>query len=90
MEIDRLDHLVLTVRDIEATIGFYTRVLGMEAITFGEDRKALRFGHQKMNLHEAGHEIAPYAAVCRRAHSRLSGRVSAHKYPNRGCDDVRD
>jgi catechol 2,3-dioxygenase-like lactoylglutathione lyase family enzyme len=63
MEIDRLDHLVLTVRDIEATIGFYTRVLGMEAITFGEDRKALRFGHQKINLHQIGHEVVPHAAA---------------------------
>ena len=65
MEIDRLDHLVLTVRDIEATIAFYTRVLGMEEVTFGEGskrRKALRFGRQKINLHEAGHEFAPHAA----------------------------
>lgn len=63
MEIDHLDHLVLTVRDIEATIAFYTHVLGMEAVTFGEGRKALRFGRQKINLHEAGHEFAPYAAA---------------------------
>ena len=63
MEIDRLDHLVLTVRDIEATIDFYTRVLGMEEVTFGKGRKALRFGRQKINLHEVGHEVAPYAAV---------------------------
>ncbi|HEV8193363.1 MAG TPA: VOC family protein [Ktedonobacterales bacterium] len=64
MEIDRLDHLVLTVRDIEATIAFYTRVLGMEEVTFGEGskrRKALRFGRQKINLHEVGHEFAPHA-----------------------------
>src|SRR5262245_59124764 len=50
LEIDRLDHLVLTVRDIAATIAFYTRVLGMEEVTFGEGskvRKALRFGRQK-------------------------------------------
>ena len=63
MEIDCLDHLVLTVRDIEATSAFYTRVLGMEAVTFGEGRKALRFGRQKINLHEARHEFAPYAAA---------------------------
>ncbi len=44
--IDRLDHLVLTVRDMAATIDFYTRVLDMEEVTFGEGRKALRFGRQ--------------------------------------------
>jgi len=63
MEIDRLDHLVLTVRDIAATVAFYTHVLGMEAVTFGEGRKALRFGQQKINLHVAGHEFNPYAAA---------------------------
>ena len=41
MQIDRLDHLVLTVRDIDASIDFYTRVLGMRAVTFGAGRKAL-------------------------------------------------
>ncbi len=61
MKIDRLDHLVLTVRDIEATCDFYTRVLGMEVVTFGNHRKALRFGEQKINLHEAGKEFEPKA-----------------------------
>ncbi len=61
MQIDRLDHLVLTVRDIEKTCAFYTTVLGMELITFGEGRKALRFGQQKINLHEAGKEFEPKA-----------------------------
>ncbi len=51
IQITQLDHLVLTVRNIDVTIDFYTRVLGMEAITFGEGRKALRFGQQKINLH---------------------------------------
>ena len=54
MQIDRLDHLVLTVRDIDASIDFYTRVLGMRAVTFGAGRKALAFGAQKINLHQAG------------------------------------
>jgi catechol 2,3-dioxygenase-like lactoylglutathione lyase family enzyme len=63
VEIDRLDHLVLTVRDIEATVAFYTRVLGMEMVTFGKGRKALRFGRQKINLHQAGHEFEPHAAA---------------------------
>ena len=53
MEIERLDHLVLTVTDIARTCEFYTRVLGMEVVRFGEDRTALRFGQQKINLHPA-------------------------------------
>jgi catechol 2,3-dioxygenase-like lactoylglutathione lyase family enzyme len=60
--IDRLDHLVLTVRDIEATCAFYSRVLGMKVVTFGEGRKALKFGKQKMNLHQYGAEFEPKAA----------------------------
>jgi catechol 2,3-dioxygenase-like lactoylglutathione lyase family enzyme len=59
--IDRLDHLVLTVADIDATCAFYARVLGMTIETFGEDRKALRFGNQKINLHQAGREFEPKA-----------------------------
>ena len=61
--IERLDHLVLTVRDVKATVRFYTSVLGMEEITFGDGRKALRFGAQKINLHQVGAELAPRAAV---------------------------
>ncbi|WP_421683893.1 VOC family protein [Stutzerimonas urumqiensis] len=61
MQIDHLDHLVLTVADIEATLDFYTRVLGMHAVTFGEGRKALGFGNQKINLHQAGREFEPKA-----------------------------
>jgi catechol 2,3-dioxygenase-like lactoylglutathione lyase family enzyme len=53
MNIARLDHLVLTVADIDRTCAFYARVLGMEAVTFGEGRTALRFGQQKINLHPA-------------------------------------
>ena len=48
MEIERLDHLVLTVADIARTCEFYTRVLGMEVVRFGEGRTALRFGQQKI------------------------------------------
>ena len=61
MKLDRLDHLVLTVRDVAATCAFYTKVLGMEEVTFGEGRKALSFGVQKINLHQAGREIEPKA-----------------------------
>jgi catechol 2,3-dioxygenase-like lactoylglutathione lyase family enzyme len=53
MQIDRLDHLVLTVADIDRTCAFYTRVLGMEIVRFGEGRTALKFGRQKINLHPA-------------------------------------
>jgi catechol 2,3-dioxygenase-like lactoylglutathione lyase family enzyme len=59
--IDHLDHLVLTVADIDTTIAFYTAALGMEVVTFGK-RKALRFGDQKINLHQAGKEFEPKAA----------------------------
>ena len=61
VRIDRLDHLVLTVADLDATVEFYTRVLGMQAVTFGPGRTALTFGHSKINLHPAGHEFEPKA-----------------------------
>jgi len=61
VRVDRLDHLVLTVASIEATVGFYTRVLGMEAVTFGPGRTALTFGTSKINLHQAGREFEPKA-----------------------------
>jgi len=61
MKIDSLDHLVLTVKNIEATSVFYSKVLGMEVVTFGEGRKALLFGSQKINLHEHGNELEPKA-----------------------------
>jgi catechol 2,3-dioxygenase-like lactoylglutathione lyase family enzyme len=61
VRVDRLDHLVLTVADIGATVGFYTRVLGMKAVTFGPGRTALTFGTSKINLHEAGKEFEPKA-----------------------------
>ncbi|NWR08140.1 GLOD5 protein, partial [Paradoxornis webbianus] len=59
--IQRLDHLVLTVKSIEDTVAFYSKVLGMEVVTFKGNRKALRFGHQKFNLHQAGQEFEPKA-----------------------------
>ncbi|QBD75119.1 VOC family protein [Ktedonosporobacter rubrisoli] len=63
MHIDSLDHLVLTVHDIEATCDFYTRVLGMQVVTFGHGRKALSYGSQKINLHQRGKEFEPKAAA---------------------------
>lgn len=61
MKIDRLDHIVLTVKDIDATASFYSRVLGMNVITSGGGRKALSFGVQKINLHQYGNEFEPKA-----------------------------
>jgi catechol 2,3-dioxygenase-like lactoylglutathione lyase family enzyme len=61
MKISRLDHLVLTVADLDATIRFYTRVLGMQEQTFRGGRKALLFGRTKINLHQYGHEFEPKA-----------------------------
>ncbi|WP_146346450.1 VOC family protein [Phaeobacter marinintestinus] len=61
-----LDHLVLTVRDIDRTVGFYTRVLGMQSEKFrpadGSSRYALKFGRQKINLHPAASPFDPKAA----------------------------
>ena len=61
MKINRIDHVVLTVASIDATVDFYTRVLGMAAVTFGTGRTALRFGTSKINLHQAGREFEPKA-----------------------------
>ena len=60
MRIGSLDHLVLTVSDIGAAVRFYES-LGMRRETFGDGRVALRFGNQKLNLHEAGAELTPHA-----------------------------
>lgn len=60
--IDALDHLVLTVADVDRTVEFYARVLSMEPVTFAGGRRALAFGEQKINLHQAGREWDPKAA----------------------------
>jgi len=62
MNIDRIDHVVMTVRDLDATCDLYSRVLGMRVVTFAGGRKALAFGRQKINLHVAGREFEPKAA----------------------------
>jgi len=61
MKVDALDHLVLTVKDIDASIEFYSKVLGMGVVTFSGNRKALSFGKQKINLHQFGNEFKPKA-----------------------------
>lgn len=59
--IDRIDHFVLTVADIDATCAFYGAALGIETAVFGQGRKALVLGRQKINLHQAGAEFEPKA-----------------------------
>src|SRR5512141_829114 len=92
MRIERLDHLVLTVRDIAATCAFYTQVMGMSVIPCGAGRKALVFGQQKVNLHEAGREFEPKAErpppgsadLCFIADGRLDdviAHLNAHDVP---------
>ena len=58
-----LDHLVLTTRNIDRCIDFYTRVLGMRLERFGQGRLALLFGQQKINIHEYGRVFEPKAEV---------------------------
>ncbi len=88
--VDRLDHLVLTCADLETTASWYQRVLGMEREAFGEDhRTALKFGGQKLNLHQQGREFSPRAKVALPGTADLCfiaavgpGEVEAHL---RGC-----
>ena len=61
--IDRMDHIVLTVRDIERSVAFYQRVLRMEPVAFAGGRRALRFGQQKINLQTLGEEVRNYAGI---------------------------
>jgi catechol 2,3-dioxygenase-like lactoylglutathione lyase family enzyme len=61
MKVDRLDHLVLTVKDLDATCRFYARVLGLEVLRFGDQRKALACGSQRIHLHQVGQELEPMA-----------------------------
>jgi len=61
MQVNRIDHLVLTVADIDSTVNFYESVLGMRKIEFAGGRVALAFGRQKINLHRLGSEFEPHA-----------------------------
>lgn len=80
--IDHLDHLVLTCTDPEATIDFYTKVMGMRLETFGQGRQAFRFGNQKINLHVRGHEFEP------KAHLPVPGALDLCFIADRPLDDV--
>lgn len=82
MIIDHLDHLVLTTIDIDACRDFYTRVLGMRLETFAEGRIAFRFGNQKINLHERGHEFEP------KAHLPVPGALDLCFIAAVGLDEV--
>lgn len=61
MQVERLDHLVLTVKDPAATCDFYQKALGMKPVAFADNRKALVFASGKINLHAAGNEFKPNA-----------------------------
>lgn len=63
MPVTHIDHLVLTVANLERTIEWYGSVAGMTHLRFGEGRHALTFGEQKINLHARGQEIEPHATV---------------------------
>jgi len=59
--ISHIDHLVLTTRELDKCVYFYTKILGMELVSLGDGRKALTFGSQKINIHQYGHDIEPKA-----------------------------
>jgi catechol 2,3-dioxygenase-like lactoylglutathione lyase family enzyme len=64
--VDRIDHVVMTCRDLQVTAGWYQRVLGMEREEYGgKNRTALRFGAAKINLHEVGYEMSPHASLAK-------------------------
>jgi len=80
--IDHLDHLVLTTVDAAACIDFYTRVLGMRLETFADERQALCFGNQKINIHRRGHEYEP------KAHLPVPGALDLCFIADRPLDQV--
>lgn len=83
--IDHIDHIVLTTRDKAACIRFYTEVLGMKLVSFKtptEERVALSFGSQKINLHEWGKEFEP------RAHVAVPGSLDLCFIAARPLDEV--
>ena len=80
--IDHLDHLVLTTADEDACVRFYVGILGMALETFGEGRKAFRFGAQKINLHVKGREFEP------KAHTPVPGALDLCFIAAVSLDDV--
>jgi len=61
MNIQSIDHLVVTVKDIDMSCNFYSKIMNMDIVEFGNGRKALKFGNQKINLHQKGNEFDPKA-----------------------------
>jgi len=61
IRIKNLDHLVITASDLQVTIDFYTKVLGMEHVAFGDNLHAIHFGDQKFNIHDASTDVSPKA-----------------------------
>ena len=61
--ISAIDHIVLTVRDVETSVAFYARVLGLDAVTFAGNRRALQVGDQKINLQILGQETRNFAGI---------------------------
>ena len=61
ISIDRVDHLVLTVADVDRAVEFYAQVLGMEPVTFPGERRAVRFGDKTIKLHQASELVGPTA-----------------------------
>lgn len=92
MNIDRLDHLVLNVRDIDATLAFYQTVLGMDKVVFGEDRAGLVFGRQKINLHQLGHEPEAVCkepeAMCKEPEALDKGSERKTAHVRKHCADL--
>ncbi|MEP6657446.1 MAG: VOC family protein [Betaproteobacteria bacterium] len=78
LTVRRIDHLVLTCRDVAATVRFYTEVLGMREVTFGNGRVALAFGRQKLNLHPAG----------QKADAASANVVALAAHPTPGAVDI--
>ena len=83
MKIERIDHLNLTVADIDRSLEFYKQVLGMRAESMGEGRAALYFGQQKIHLDAAGGATAMSGEKCMPAHicfitEAPIGEVTAH------------
>ncbi len=84
MKINRIDHIVMTVNSVDVTCEFYSRALGMDVITFGQNRKALLFGAQKLNLHEVGKEFEP------KAHMPTPGSIDLCLITETPIDEVLD
>lgn len=63
VRMDRFDHIVLTVADLDRTFAFYVRALGLAPVRYAGGRRALQFGDQKINLHQAGAESEPHATT---------------------------